>query len=86
MVYFPIPEPDKAGKNIYFIKVCLVSANIFFKNILSDGGDYLNKTFSENPVDPYLKRFAFMLKVFIIFHLCLFYRYLFAFVGYLLFL
>jgi Asp-tRNA(Asn)/Glu-tRNA(Gln) amidotransferase A subunit family amidase len=50
MVYFPIPEPDKA-------------ANIFFKNILCDGGDHLNKTFDENPVDPYLKTFAYMLKV-----------------------
>jgi len=38
-----------------------------FKNIACDGGAFLKKTFSENPVDKYLKRFAFMLKVFNLF-------------------
>ncbi|KAF7632316.1 Amidase domain-containing protein [Meloidogyne graminicola] len=50
LIYFPIPEPEKA-------------ASLFFKNILCDGGAYLNKTFSENPVDPFLKRFALLLKI-----------------------
>uniref|UniRef100_A0A915P933 Amidase domain-containing protein n=1 Tax=Meloidogyne floridensis TaxID=298350 RepID=A0A915P933_9BILA len=50
MVYFPIPEPEKA-------------ASLLFKNIACDGGAFLKKTFSENPVDKYLKRFAFMLKI-----------------------
>lgn len=50
IVYSPIPEPEKA-------------ASLFFKSLMCDGGAYLNKTFSENPVDQYLKRFAFLLKI-----------------------
>ncbi|CAK5068579.1 unnamed protein product [Meloidogyne enterolobii] len=36
---------------------------LLFKNISCDGGAFLKKTFSENPVDKYLKRFALMLKI-----------------------
>lgn len=50
LVHFPIPDAHNA-------------ASILFKNLSPDGAVFFRKTFAENPVDPYLKKFALMLKI-----------------------
>uniref|UniRef100_A0A914I3L1 Amidase domain-containing protein n=1 Tax=Globodera rostochiensis TaxID=31243 RepID=A0A914I3L1_GLORO len=50
MVLFQIPEPNYA-------------ASILYKNFLSDGGAFFKKIFAENPVDPYMKKQAFLLRI-----------------------
>lgn len=50
LIHFQVPKSQQAAK-------------MFFKNIMPDGGDLVNSHYSCEPLSPYIKVFAFMVKV-----------------------